>query len=142
MRLRQLVELNVEEWLVLLQLVPIAAATKLALYLVPVSQLVPLLERIGRGLPAFSSKLDERRVYKAADWTARLPGGKRTCLLRSLLVHLMLCRRTDPSCITLGVMRRGADLRAHAWVTVHGQALCESEATLARFTPIAHLGQP
>jgi len=144
MRLRLLAELHAAEWLVLLQLVPLAGATKLALHRVPLRRLVAMVERLGNpsgpGLPLFASAVRGRRLYRLTDWATRLPSGKTPCLVRSLLLHLVLHRRGEPSVIALGVMKDGAELRAHAWVTWRGNVLGDSAATLASFKPIVQLG--
>lgn len=144
MRLRRLAELRRADWLVLVQLVPIAAATRLALRRLPLLQLVQGHTRLELPprlqLPLFVSEVDERRLYQLADWATRLLGGNTPCLTRSLVLHRMLRRRGEPSVIALGVMKVGGALRAHAWVTRHGQPVGESEATLAKFTQLAQLG--
>lgn len=144
MRLRLLAELRAAEWLVFLQLVPLAGATKLALPRVPLNRLVDTLGRLGRpsgpGFPLFGGAVQEHHLYRLADWATRVPGGNTPCLLRSLLLHLLLRRRGEASAIAIGVMKDGAELRAHAWVTSSGRVLGESTAALARFKPIAQLG--
>lgn len=144
MRLRRLLEVSASEWVALAQLTPIALATKIALHRVPLRNVIGQLEWFGRhsrfGLPLHARSLDEHRLYTLADWATRIPGGATPCLVRSLVLHLLLRRRGEPSTIALGVRKCGAELRAHAWVTLRGQPLGESEATLAEFTPIAHLG--
>ncbi|HEU5077386.1 MAG TPA: lasso peptide biosynthesis B2 protein [Polyangiaceae bacterium] len=144
MRLRPVAELRAVEWLVLLQLIPLAGATKLALRRAPLKRLVDVLERLGRpsapGFPLFAGAVQEHHLYRLADWATRVPGGNTPCLLRSLLLHLLLRRRGEFSAIAIGVMKDGAELRAHAWVTSSRGVLGESAATLAKFKPIAQLG--
>jgi len=143
MRLRRLAELSGSECVVLLQLLPLAALTKLALRRVPVNSVMTHLERLARprlGLPLFARGIDEQHVYTLADWAMRPSAGKTPCLIRSLMLQMILQRRGERPLIALGVMRNAAGIRSHAWVTVRGRPVGESETSLAGFTPIANLG--
>jgi hypothetical protein len=141
MQLRRLAELHRADWLVLLQLVPMATLTKLALRWVPLQKLVEGFGRSARlEFPLFVNQVEEGRLYQLADWATRLPARNTPCLVRSLLLHLMLARRGAASAITLGVSKRGGTFRSHAWVTLRGQPLGEAESALTEFKPILHLG--
>jgi hypothetical protein len=85
--------------------------------------------------------VDETELHEAlrvgrtvARVAGRLPGAP-TCLPRALATQRMLRRRGIASRLHLGVTN-SAEERAHAWVTVDGQAVVGG-AGVERFVPLA-----
>ena len=60
------------------------------------------------------------------------------CLERSLVLQRLLARRHIHCELRIGVHRRCESLDAHAWLEFHGEAVGETDDSLARFTPLTH----
>lgn len=61
------------------------------------------------------------------------------CLPQSLLLWCWLCRQGMDASLQIGVDRQTADLAAHAWVEVEGQAVAEANNITTRFAPFEQL---
>lgn len=59
-----------------------------------------------------------------------------SCLRQALAVWLLLRRRQLPAELKIGVIRREAPFRAHAWVELGGVALDPEAAAHAPFSPL------
>lgn len=56
-----------------------------------------------------------------------------TCLRRSLVLQSLLAQRNIVADLRFGVSKQGAQLQAHAWLEVAGQAIGEPEALTGKF---------
>lgn len=151
-QIRRLGKLKIREWLVLLQLVPAASVIAIVSRYARLERLIDLLgDRKAHGAPSrlapfvpaplFCGKLSETELYRLADWATRLTVGHRRCLQRSLVLHWMLSRRGREPVLELGVaLRDDGELLSHAWVTVAGYPVGETQAMLAAFRTILRLG--
>lgn len=149
-RLRQLSELHTRDWLVLLQLVPVAVFVDVAVRRTNLPRVVQVLNRgrhpfwrsesaPGLSLPLFNASIDERRCYQLADWAARLVRGERRCLTRSLLLQWLLAPRGQKPAVELGVALQNGELSSHAWVSFSGQPFGETTAAVTSFRTILRL---
>jgi hypothetical protein len=59
----------------------------------------------------------------------------RDCLQRSLLLYRVLSRAGADPTLVVGFIRRNGRILGHAWVTVDGRAVIDSEPNLIQFTP-------
>ena len=67
----------------------------------------------------------------------RIPGFRGTCLYRSALHCLLLRRAGRPAVVRIGARRGGADIEAHAWVEVRGEAVPAEARPYAPLRPTA-----
>ena len=107
----------------------------------PLRSLVALMARTRtRRRAATSAEIE--RMSAIARWLAihtwpRRPG---TCLEQSLVLYRFLSARSVPPELVIGVRRGDDRLAAHAWITVEGRAVGQSQASLADFSPILSFG--
>ena len=73
-----------------------------------------------------------RRIANAAH--VSMPRAK--CLHRSLTLHSWLRREGFPSELRIGVIKDGAELKAHAWVELADQVVNDRPDAVAVFTPL------
>jgi hypothetical protein len=89
-----------------------------------------------------SSARDIDRMWRIARWLAvhAWPRRSGTCLEQSLILYRFLsARRASPE-LVIGVRRQDLSVGAHAWVTVNGEPVGDSVATLADFAPVMTFG--
>jgi len=111
------------------------------------ASLLPLLKRT-LPLPRLVSIMVPRRrrrgpdpvreevVVTVARWIYRTRALRDNCLERSLLTYRYLPAGDDDALLVLG-MRSGDDgPPGHAWLTVHGVAVHDTDATLAQLVPV------
>jgi len=144
-RIRRLRELRATEWLVLFQLVPAASVVGIAARHARLATLLQFLdqpESAARFVPCplFHARLSNEELYRLADWASLATWGPRRCLQRSLVVHWLLSRRGRAPVLEVGVALREGELHSHAWVTVAGQPVAETKASLAPFRTILRRG--
>ena len=73
------------------------------------------------------------RLQRPVELAARLHLFSMTCLVRAFALRRMLHRRGIPATLRLGAYKSLAEIQAHAWVEVEGQAIGEGEDTIDRF---------
>ena len=73
------------------------------------------------------------RLHQLIGWASHLHILPMTCLPKSLTLHRMLTRRGIDSQIKIGANKTSLGISAHAWVEVDGEAIGESETTIASF---------
>jgi hypothetical protein len=80
----------------------------------------------------------EAAIASLAAWVfkTRPPGARDNCLERGLVAYRYLSRAGAGPELVLGVAKGTDGVLGHAWVTVDGQPLHDSPATLAGFEPI------
>ena len=74
------------------------------------------------------------RMHRLVGWAARLHILPMTCLMRAFALRWMLARRGIPAQIRIGASKSAAELHAHAWLEVEGQAVGEAEDVGDRFS--------
>jgi hypothetical protein len=74
------------------------------------------------------------RVSRLTRWADR------DCLQRSLLLYRVLSRGGADPTLVVGFHRMNGRVRGHAWVTVDGHAIVESEAELHAFSAALRFG--
>jgi hypothetical protein len=142
-RLRRLAELSARDGLLLGQLVAGALAAAIGLRLVSLPRLTGILARGAsdrrlRHWPLCHAGYEVERLAELADVAARVAGGDRRCLLRSLLLFWLLAARREPVTLRLGIRKETGALRAHAWIETRGRVL-GSGADTPPYTPLVGL---
>lgn len=143
-RLRRLAELSPRDGLLLCQLVACSVAAAIGLRLVPLPQLTGFLARCAghrrlRHLPLSHAGYEVQRLAELADMAARVAGGDRRCLLRSLLLFWLLKARREPVTLRLGIRKEAGALRGHAWIETRGRVMGNGADPSARYTTLVGL---
>ena len=143
-RLRRLAELSARDGLLLGQLVAGSVAAAIGLRLVPLPRLTAFLARCARHrglrhLPLSHAGYEVQRLAELADMAARVAGGDRRCLRRSLLLFWLLEARREPVTLRLGIRKEAGALRAHAWIETRARVLGSGADTPAPYTPLVGL---
>jgi len=92
--------------------------------------------------PKASTASEIDRMWRIARWLAvhAWPRRSGTCLEQSLILYRFLsARRASPE-LVIGVRRHNESVGAHAWVTVDGRPVGDSDAALAGFAPVVSFG--
>jgi hypothetical protein len=79
----------------------------------------------------------EKRAIQVVARLSRASGGN--CLERSLILYRYLSRAGADPCLVVG-MTRSDRYRGHVWVTIDGQALLETSATLSAYAEVTAFG--
>ena len=74
-----------------------------------------------------------RRLQRLVELAARLHLLSMTCLVRAFTLRRMLHGRGIAAQLRIGAYKSLAEIRAHAWVEVEGQAIGEAEEVTDRF---------
>ena len=82
-----------------------------------------------------------RQVALAIARASRTPPWTSNCLVQAIAGHCMLRRRGIASTLTLGVIKQGPALEAHAWLRA-GDLIVTGESGAFNYTPIASFGAP
>ena len=130
------------EHVLLIRLLPLAAASALSLDRVSLPRLVELAKDPALA-PRFAAEglgVDEDRLPCIADRASWLVKRNQRCLVRSLLLFGMLSRLGRAPVLRLGVARDGDRLLSHAWVMLDGHPVGEERGVLDSFKPIVSLG--
>lgn len=135
-RISQFLNLSAAERTILIMAVPLVAAIRLSLTIVPFPTLyrswsaaLPRLARTGNAVRASP----ERIVWLVAVASRWVPGAH--CLTRAAAAQLLLARSGQFVEFRIGVRKDGDALKAHAWLEHDGVPILESKAELSGFTP-------
>jgi hypothetical protein len=83
----------------------------------------------------------ERRMVESVLRLSQLAGLRdRDCLQRSLLLYRVLSRAGADPRLMVGFLRRSDRIHGHAWVTVDGHPVIESEPSLLHLSPALSFG--
>ena len=110
-----------------------AAVLPLLKRIMPLPRLVALMSPRHRRVP------DERRsavVVTLARWVYKTGALRDNCLERSLITYRYLPAGNDDSRLVLGVRKGDDGPPGHAWLTLRGEAVHDTEATLENLVPI------
>jgi len=123
---------------VFLRAVPLVAAVRLCLWIVPFGTLhknwSSILARLAR--PTVRGGIrPERIVWLVAQASRCVPGSH--CLPRALVAQLLLARSGYLAELQIGVRKAGDSLDAHAWLEHEGVPLFERDPHLNGFIPFA-----
>lgn len=130
MRFRTLLTLRPGERRALAAALPLLAATRAALWLLPSRRVVREVGRLAALPPsAPSSAVTPGEVAWAVDVASRLVPGA-TCLPQAVATHLLLCAHGHAAelCVGVGSDVRGG-FRAHAWVELRGRVIVGGRAS-------------
>lgn len=119
------------------RLLPLYLLLGLLKNLVPVQELARWTWRhpIGR-----RNRQYEQRLLASIAKLNKLLGARGDCLQRSLLLYGLMSRaRADPTLFIGYNLTKGRFL-GHAWVTIDGRPVIDSEADLLQYTPILRFG--
>jgi hypothetical protein len=140
-RLRHLLDLPKAERRIVLQALPLVAAVRLFLWVVPFGAFLrfwtAVLLRMAR--PERRSSLPARRIVWLVRVASRLVP-KALCLTTSVAAQLLLARQGHQSTLQIGIRKQGNRLDAHAWLDQGGVPLLEDEGHLEGFTPLPSAG--
>ena len=138
---RPLHDLSASEWRMLATVVPVIAAVRVALTLMPFKQLVARLQALADLLRS-KQKADKRYCRRLA-WGVNAIGkrvlGSRPCLTQALVVQFMLWRRGIDTELRIGVDKSEGELIAHAWVMLDGKVLIGGELSETKYQVLPHL---
>ena len=100
---------------------------------VPLARLVRLVE------PSLAPTRDERERARVEFAIRRLGRvlARGDCLERSLVAYRYLARAGAPPRLSIGFDRDDGRVEGHAWVTVDGRPVAESEESLRRYVEVA-----
>jgi hypothetical protein len=112
-------------------------------YAVPLPRLVALVRREPDGLPRV--RREEARVVTLARWTSRVTqwSAHGPCFERALVTYRYLTAMNAAPVLVIGVLpgeRAVGGSRGHAWVTVDGTPVEDSDDALDRFVPLVAFG--
>jgi Transglutaminase-like superfamily len=100
---------------------------------------LPLPRLVSLMAPSHRHAPDENRsqvVVTLARWAYKTGALRDNCLERSLITYRYLPAGHDDSRLVLGVRRGDDGPPGHAWLTVGGVAVHDSEETLSRLVPV------
>jgi Transglutaminase-like superfamily len=124
----------------------------LALRMAAWSVVLPLLRRViplrrlarlaWAGSTGVRDAARERQIVRLSAALPRLRLRRRdaNCLERSLLAYRFLAQASANPALVVAVRRGEAGVVGHAWTTVDGQPVHESEAALREFVPFVEFG--
>ena len=141
---RRLGTLGPRQWVMLPQLVVLASMITVGLRIARFATVVDAVSRASRSsylrwLPAFQNRCSIGDLVAVTGIASRVSFRNR-CLVRSLMLFWLMCARDEPAEIVLGVSKRGAEFRAHAWTLNHSGLLGEDPRTLEQFAVLAKFG--
>jgi Transglutaminase-like superfamily len=136
--LRSFLHLSSAKRRLILQAVPLVAAVRVALWIVPFRMWRRSFARACRSLTPLGSRRLHRREHVA--WAVQQASRivpRSSCLTQSLATQVLLARAGHPSQLRIGVARgaRG-DLEAHAWVESGGQQVIGAREA-GRYAPLS-----
>jgi Transglutaminase-like superfamily len=125
--------------LAIARLFPVYALIGVLKHIFPLTSLVRWAWRPATGPrdPAIEGRISSR-VLRLSQLLG-LPD--RDCLQRSVLLYRVLSRAGAEPMLVVGLKRLNGRIVGHAWVTVDGRPIFESEADLLQFTPTLRLGR-
>jgi hypothetical protein len=95
--------------------------------------MIPFRPTFEKGSDSSHALIVARLLQQLVGYAARLHPVAMTCLIQSLTLQKMLYKRSIPSRLNIGVNKTMAEIHAHAWVEVEGEAVGESEIVSERF---------
>jgi hypothetical protein len=116
------------------------------------SMLLPLLKRVvplrrlarvaWSAKPGAREPARERQIVRLSGALPRLrlPRGEANCLERSVLAYRFLALANANPKLVIAVRRNGDDVVGHAWVTIDGRPVHESEAAVRDYVPLVEFG--
>ena len=116
-----------------------SAALPLLKRVVPLLKLAPLAWAEGAGARNTRREREIVRLSGALP-RLRLARGGANCLERSLLAYRFLAQANADPRLVVGVRREGGSMVGHAWVTVDGRPVHDTEATVRQFVPLVEFG--
>ena len=111
---------------------PLVAATRAALWMLPSGAIVRRVSRLSRGAPiADGARRDAELITWAVRAASRLVP-MATCLTQAVAAQLLLVRSGHAPEICVGVARDAAGaFRAHAWLELEGKVILGGEGVTA-----------
>ena len=135
-RLSRFLNLSAPERTILIIAVPLVAAVRLCLLIVPFPTLykawLATLPRLAR-TPSAESPSPERVVWLVAVASRSIPGAR--CLPQSVAAQLLLARQGHLVELRIGVRKQDDELEAHAWLEHNGAPISDSDAKIEHFIP-------
>src|SRR2546422_4374601 len=140
-KLRRLSEFTPGELLVLLQLVALALAARLALTFLRLSRVTECVARCAnnrflRCLPLFQDRYAITRLTRLADIAARNTRADGPCLLRSLLILWLLKARGEHAELLIGINKEVPVLNSHAWIESQGRIIADRPDMIGQFATL------
>ena len=138
--IRRFLRLPAKERALILRLVLLVAAIRLALWTVSFARVQRLLRRpfVASAVP---SGLVAGLPVDRLEWAVRAASRRvpdATCLTQSLALQFLLARSGRASALRIGVARRGVrGFQAHAWVECEGHTLLDRSEDVAEYTLLA-----
>jgi len=126
-KLKRFAKLSPCDWVILIQLVAVAAFLEIALRFVALSRLVHGLvwganTVVGVLFPLLQRKVERCQLFECAFLAARIVRGPNSCLSRSLLLFWLLSVRHEPVALLIGVRKDTKRLYSHAWIETPSMA--------------------
>lgn len=106
---------------------------------VPLRTLVRLAWAAGTGARASARERQVVRLSGALP-RLRLPRREANCLDRSLLAYRFLAEANANPTLVVAVRRSEDSVVGHAWVTIDGRPVHESEAAVGEYVPLVEFG--
>jgi len=102
-------------------------------------RIVPLPRLVATMVPSKRHAPDERRsavVVTLARWAYKTGALRDNCLERSLITYRYLPAGHEDSRLVLGVRKGDEGPPGHAWLTIRGEAVHDTESTLENLIPV------
>lgn len=136
-RVRSLIERPADAWL-LCRMATWAAVLPLLKHTVRLETLARLMWTGNES----KSQPEVTKIFALSRLLARpAPLSQGTCYERGLLAYRFLSQRGADPKLVVGVRSDGSEVTAHAWVTVGGTPVGESEETVEDFVPVVVYGR-
>ncbi len=137
-KFRRLTELSAADWLVFLQLIALALASRIGLKLTTLPRLSGFIARCARNtvmkrLPLLNRRYGIERLCALADLAARVTYGSGRCLGRALLILWLLKIRGRPAELLVGVNKEDSLFHAHAWIETEGRVIGDRPEMTGQF---------
>jgi hypothetical protein len=112
---------------------------RIMLWIVPFSwwrgRLKHMMQPASTDAPVMSSSALWDIAWSVQGWSSKLP--KMSCLVQAIVGNLLLKQRHQPSRLMIGVMRRGDEFQAHAWLVTGEYVLLGNRADLGQYTVLS-----
>jgi transglutaminase superfamily protein len=136
--LRKFAQLDRRDKRLLLRVLVVVAAVRVALWVLPFGTLRKLMSHFANPRGSRPAVAPHRLVWAVTAASRRIPSA--TCLTQALALHLLCRRRGWPTQLQIGVARSNGAFRAHAWVEHGGEILIGEPASPNAFTPLPSVG--
>jgi hypothetical protein len=127
-------QLSLSDWLILAEAWRLLLLFYLALRWVSYERIMP------PACPTLESAPDSpaalvvaQRLQRLVGFASRLHAAPMTCLVKALALQKMLSGRDIPAQVRIGIHKTPAEIHAHAWVEIKGEAVGESQEVAAKF---------